>query len=217
MEKVGAGNRALPFARTPDTIREMQSAGRDAAMEQYRVVETPEGALSYRLEKKRVKNLNLRLGREGEIVLSVPLRCPAQRADAFIQEKSRWIRAHLPRPEEAPPLLPETDRADCIRLLEEAVGRVYPLVAPAGVPLPQIKLRKMHSQWGNCHYRQGYITLNTALARCPEYLRDYVALHELVHFLHHDHGPGFYAAMEVRMPDWRERRRELKRYAQALI
>ena len=89
-------------------------------MEQYRVVETPEGALSYRLEKKRVKNLNLRLGREGEIVLSVPLRCPAQRADAFIQEKSRWIRAHLPRPEEAPPLLPETDRADCIRLLEEA-------------------------------------------------------------------------------------------------
>ena len=30
-------------------------------------------------------------GREGEIVLSVPLRCPAQRADAFIQEKSRWI------------------------------------------------------------------------------------------------------------------------------
>lgn len=56
----------------------------------------------------------------------------------------------------------------------------------------------MRSQWGNCHYQQGYITLNTALARCPEPLRDYVALHELVHFLHHDHGTGFYAAMDAR-------------------
>ena len=102
------------------------------------------------------------------------------------------------------------------RLLGEAVLRVYPLVAGSGVPMPQIKLRKMRSQWGNCHYRQGYITLNTALARCPEFLRDYVALHELVHFLHHDHGPGFYAAMDARMPDWRDRRQTLKQYAQAL-
>ena len=113
--------------------------------------------------------------------------------------------------------LPEPDRAACARLLGEAVVRVYPLVAPDGVPLPQVKLRKMRSQWGNCHYQQGYITLNTALARCPEPLRDYVALHELVHFLHHDHGTGFYAAMDARMPDWRARRQELKGYAQAIV
>ena len=59
-------------------------------------------------------------------------------------------------------------------------------------------------------------TLNTALARCPQSLRDYVALHELVHFLCHDHGPGFYAAMDARMPDWRQRRRQLKDYVAAL-
>ena len=106
---------------------------------------------------------------------------------------------------------------DSPKLLGEAVLRVYPLVAGGGVLMPQIKLRKMKSQWGNCHYRQGYITLNTALARCPEFLRDYVALHELVHFLHHDHGPGFYAAMDARMPDWRKRRQDLKRYARALV
>ena len=51
----------------------------------------------------------------------------------------------------------------------------------------------MKSQWGNCHWRQGYITLNTALARCPGTLRDYVALHELVHFVHPDHGPALRA------------------------
>ena len=186
-------------------------------MEQRRTVSAPEGEISYRLIKKRVKNLNLRLERGGEVVLSAPLRCPAERADAFILEKSGWIIRHLPKPEGLPALLPDVDKQTCERLLGEAVVRVYPLVSGAGVPLPQVKLRKMRSQWGNCHYRQGYITLNTALARCPEHLRDYVALHELVHFLHHDHGPGFYADMDARMPDWRKRRQELKQYAQALI
>ena len=151
------------------------------------------------------------------MVLSVPLRCSPERADAFVREKSGWILSHLQLAEEGPTLLPEPDRKECRALLEEAVDRVYPLVAGTGVSRPEVKLRKMRSQWGNCHWRQGYITLNTALARCPEHLRDYVALHELVHFLHHDHGPGFYAAMDARMPGWRERRRELQRYGAALI
>ena len=185
-------------------------------MEQYRVVDTPSGPLTYLLVKKRVKNLNLRIDRQGQVVLSVPLRCSPERADAFVREKSGWILSHLHRAEKAPPLLPESGRQACRALLESAVDRVYPLVAGAGVARPLVKLRRMKSQWGNCHWRQGYITLNTALARCPERLRDYVALHELVHFLHPDHGPGFYAAMDARMPDWRGRRRELRKYGAAL-
>ena len=185
-------------------------------MEQYRVVDTPSGPLTYLLVKKRVRNLNLRLDRRGEVVLSAPLRCSPERADAFVRQKRGWILSHLQLAEEGPPLLPEPSRKECRALLEEAVDRVYPLVAGAGVSRPEVKLRKMRSQWGNCHWRQGYITLNTALARCPEHLRDYVALHELVHFLYHDHGPGFYAAMDARMPGWRERRKELQRYGAAL-
>ena len=186
-------------------------------MEQYRVVDTPQGPQTYLLVKKRVKNLNLRLDWRGQILLSVPFNCPEERADALILEKWEWIRRHLACRSEPPPLLPEPDRAACARLLGEAVVRVYPLVAPDGVPLPQVKLRKMRSQWGNCHYQQGYITLNTALARCPEPLRDYVALHELVHFVHPDHGPGFYGLMDRLMPDWRQRRKELRRYGGALV
>ena len=98
----------------------------------------------------------------------------------------------------------------------DAMVRAYPLVQPLGVAWPELRLRRMKSQWGNCHWRQGYITLNTALARCPETLRDYVALHELVHFVHPDHGPGFYGLMDRLMPDWRQRRKELRRYGGAL-
>ena len=175
------------------------------------MVATPEGPMTYVFIQKQVKNLNLRVSPQGEITLSVPSRCPPERGDQFIREKSAWLRRVLSRQGGGETeLLPQPDRAECLALLGRSVERVYPLVAPLGVTMPLVKVRRMKSQWGNCHWRQGYITLNTALARCPEELRDYVALHELVHFLHHDHGPGFYARMDALMPDWKERRRRLK-------
>ena len=185
-------------------------------LEERRMVDTPGGTITYRLIRKRVKNLNLRIGGEGTVTLSVPYACPASRADQMVEEKWRWITENLARRAEAPQLPPLPSREECRELLAQAVMRVYPLVVPLGVAVPELKLRAMRSQWGNCHWRQGYITLNTALARCPEHLRDYVALHELVHFLHHDHGPGFYAVMDGLMPDWRARRKELKTYGAAL-
>ena len=187
-------------------------------MGQLRTVRTQWGEITYTLSKKRIKNLNLRINADGGVTLSIPLRCTLETADEFVRQKSRWILTHQKKRTERAEieLLPELKRDACYVLLKESVDRVYPLVAAYGVGSPVLKIRNMRSQWGNCHWMQGYITLNTALHRCPESLRDYVALHELVHFLHHDHGSGFYAVMDTLMPDWKERRRDLKRYAAAI-
>lgn len=187
-------------------------------MEQLRVVETTNGPLTYCLIRKRVKNLNLRVERDGQVVLSVPMGCALSYADQFIREKSAWILRGQQRQRAAKQaeLGPELSREESYERLKAALDEVYPLVAPLGVEYPELKLRKMKSQWGNCHWRQGYITLNTALARCPEHLRQYVALHELVHFLNHDHGPQFHAWMDHLMPEWKKCRQELKQYVAAL-
>lgn len=188
-------------------------------MEQLRTVQTQWGEISYTLTKKRVKNLNLRVDTHGTVSLSVPLRCSLHAADEFVIRKSAWIVAHRKKKAErpVPKLLPELGREACFALLERSLERMYPLVAVYGVGKPVLKIRKMRTQWGNCHWMQGYITLNTALHRCPEHLRDYVALHELVHFLHHDHGSGFYASMDAIMPEWREYRRELRLFDLAVL
>lgn len=186
-------------------------------LEEQRIVDTPSGIIQYTLQRKSVKNFNLRVGRDQEIYLSIPKRCSVELADRFVQEKSAWLTAAMARQCAAQqPVLPPPDRKQCKVILLKSLSRVYPLIEPFGVPMPELKIRKMKSQWGNCHWMQGYITLNTALARCPERLRDYVTLHELVHFLHHDHGAGFYGKMDVLMPDWRSRRMELKRCLTAL-
>lgn len=181
-------------------------------MEQLRIVNSSAGPITYVLTRKRIKNWNLRV-REGQVLLSVPLWVGEAQADKFVADRADWIIRALERQgqQEKQPL-EQLPRPVCIQRLRLAVERMYPLVAVFGVEHPQLRLRKMKSQWGNCHYRQGYITLNTALAACPEELQDYVALHELVHFLHPDHGPGFYASMDKLMPDWKERRKKLKSY-----
>lgn len=177
-----------------------------------RTVDTPQGALTYTLTRKHIKNYNLRV-RQGQVLLSVPTPVTDRQADDFVRARAKWIADAIGRQASRPtqPLTPPP-RAQCVEILSRALERMYPLVAGQGVVRPVLKVRAMRSQWGNCHYRQGYITLNTALAACPQPLQDYVALHELVHFIHHDHGPGFYAAMDALMPDWKSRRRELKYY-----
>ena len=157
-------------------------------MEQLRMIQTPDGPATYLLEHKKVKNLNLRLTRQGRVRLSVPLRYPAERADIFVAAKWSWIAENQARmAESCPELAPEPPRAECLARLTDAVERILPRIAPLGVTMPEVRIRRMRSQWGNCHWAQGYVTLNLTLARCPEHLQDYVALHELAHFLHHDH------------------------------
>lgn len=176
-----------------------------------RTVAVPGGTVSYTLGRKRVKNWNLRV-RDGNVYLSVPPRVTDAQADAFVRGRADWIARALARQEGERPLPPVPERAECLTILTGAVERVLPLVAPLGVARPQVRVRRMKSQWGNCHWHQGYLTLNTLLAACPEEAQDYVALHELVHFLHPDHGPAFRAVMDALMPDWKRRRAALRQY-----
>lgn len=187
-------------------------------MEQLRQVDGPEGTIRYWLTRKRVRNLNLRLDSGGEIHVSIPWNCPLEQADRLVRDKWPWLRRGLERRQAPPPeLLPEPVPA---RLPGPAAPVPGPGLSPDGAPGGGLSTAE---DPGHAHPvgqlpldAQGYITLNTALVRCPPLLRDYVALHELVHFLHHDHGPGFYAVMDALMPQWRQLRQELKRYAVVL-
>ena len=53
--------------------------------------------------------------------------------------------------------------------------------------------------------------------KAPVRLIEYVALHELCHLKHYDHGRAFYGLMARHMPDWEVRRRELDQYLPVLL
>ncbi len=90
------------------------------------------------------------------------------------------------------------------------LNKIYPLVLKYNIEKPYIKLRKMKSCWGTCHYRRGFIVLNTELIKYKQKSIEYVILHELVHFVHHNHSKDFYNTVDELMPDWRDGKSFLK-------
>lgn len=54
-------------------------------------------------------------------------------------------------------------------------------------------------RWGSCTTSTGQIRLSDRLQHMPQYVIDYVLVHELAHLLHPDHGPDF-NALTARYP-----------------
>ena len=48
------------------------------------------------------------------------------------------------------------------------------------------------SRWGSCSPATGTIRLSRALSTFPEWVLDYVIVHELAHLVVHGHGPAFW-------------------------
>ncbi|MCR4637703.1 SprT family zinc-dependent metalloprotease [Ruminococcus sp.] len=57
-----------------------------------RRVLTPSGAMDYTLERKKVKNINLRVKHDGSVCVSAPKRVPVREIEAFIISRSEYIR-----------------------------------------------------------------------------------------------------------------------------
>jgi len=62
-----------------------------------------------------------------------------------------------------------------------------------------IGFAEMASRWGSCSFTDGAIRVATRAAKLPEWVIDYLVVHELAHLEHSDHGPAFHE-MENRYP-----------------
>jgi predicted metal-dependent hydrolase len=57
----------------------------------------------------------------------------------------------------------------------------------------------MSHLWGSCTFTSGAIRIATRAATLPEWVLDYLIVHELAHLEHSDHGPAFHE-LENRYP-----------------
>ena len=73
--------------------------------------------------------------------------------------------------------------------------RVAKLAADHGFKYNQMSVKNVHTRWGSCS-AQNNINLNIHLMRLPEYLSDFVILHELCHTIHKNHGPQFHKLLD---------------------
>lgn len=75
---------------------------------------------------------------------------------------------------------------------------------------------KMHkSKWGSCSSK-GNLNFNVKIMRAPEYVLDYLIIHELVHTKHFHHGSEFWQEVQHCYPDWQKAELYLKRAGRVL-
>ena len=73
-------------------------------------------------------------------------------------------------------------------------------------------IRNTSSRWGSCSGKND-ISLSLWLMLTPKELQDYVMVHELAHTVYKDHGELFWREVSKWVPNHKELRSKLKRYA----
>ena len=166
--------------------------------------------------RKRVKNLNLRIAREGDHVeLSVPPQVGDAEVARFVRSRRAWIDEKLAQAATSPGALAARATPEEVAQWREVVAACAPVLVAAWEPIMGVKAgplvyRNMTSRWGSCQPSTGRICINVRLALYPPECLEYVVVHELCHLLERGHGPRFQSLMDAFMPDWRARRAMLR-------
>ncbi|MFZ9683187.1 MAG: M48 family metallopeptidase, partial [Cephaloticoccus sp.] len=92
----------------------------------------------------------------------------------------------------------------------ELPARTWELAALTGMEVKLVTVRNQRSRWGSCS-AHGTISLNWRLVQTPDFVRDYIIYHELMHLREMNHSDRFWARVEEVCPGWREAERWLKR------
>ena len=156
----------------------------------------------------------LRVLDDGTLRVTLPRRGSKREAEAFVERSASWIakqRGRLPaRP----------DRLDQQALRRRATNELPPaLLALAdahNITVTRISVRNQRSRWGACSAR-GSITLNWRLIVVPDFVREYVMIHELMHRRELNHSSRFWRHVAAACPQHEAARRWLRTEGQRLF
>ncbi len=147
----------------------------------------------------RCRRVSIRVHPTEGVRVSVPYFTSFQKALDFYLSKREWVLKTLARQKAGRDGTQPVSVEQLRVMLKEAVaylpGRFFELERKYGFKANDLNLKNNVSNWGSCSTK-GNVNLNIRLMMLPEYLRDYVILHELTHLKHHDHSPRFHELLE---------------------
>ena len=184
----------------------------------------PLQTMAIQLTYRRTSRLSMRIVKNGDVHVSVPIGMSRKEVEAFISKHQEWIAEARKKTAER-----QQQRADFYHQLPlttkaqkvEATERIRALVEPMmerhakvmGVCPTSISFRPMISRWGVCRVKERSICFSTYLLLLPDWLVEHVVVHELCHLLEPSHNARFHALMDKYYPRWREARKVTRRIA----
>jgi len=80
----------------------------------------------------------------------------------------------------------------------------------------KIRISSARTRWASCSSK-GTLSFSWRLILLHPDVIDYVIIHELAHTVHHNHSKRFWKLVEELLPDYKERRKQLREYGQRML
>lgn len=157
----------------------------------------------------RARRYVLRVAEDGRVRVTIPRGGSKREAEAFAARNHQWIerqQARLSRPSWSV----DERRAFRVRARAELPDRLLAVAAQHGVTVTRVSIRNQRTRWGSCG-RDGHICLNWRLLLMPDWVRDYVLVHELMHLRKMDHSTEYWRLVAAAYPEYRAAREWLRR------
>jgi predicted metal-dependent hydrolase len=151
----------------------------------------------------RARRYVIRVRPDGSVRITLPRWGSKRQAEAFAEEQRPWIerqRSRLTSDRTIEPLYPPDAIAGFRRLARRQLPeRLLQLAAQHGLTVSRISVRNQKWRWGSCS-PSGHICLNWRLVLMPDFVREYVLIHELMHLKRLDHSPKFWKLVAAACP-----------------
>lgn len=170
---------------------------------------------SYILKRSaRIRTLRLRVVPGGGLEVTAPLWSGQKTIEAFLVQYRDWIVQATARMADRK-VLPVSGRRAYLTHREAARDFITERVRYWNqfyqYSYGRIAIKNTRRAWGSCSGKNN-LNFSYLLLFLPRELADYVVVHELCHLKEHNHSARFWALVEQTMPDYKTRRKELKKY-----
>ena len=197
-------------------------AGQDWSSDSARVRSADPPPVIVFVRHRRARRYIMRVLADGSLRVTLPRWGSKREALAFVEGNAAWVadqraRRQTMAAERTPrshirPLIEQWYRRKAAR---ELPAMLLALARAHDIPVTRVSVRDQRSRWGACSSR-GTITLNWRLIQVPDFVREYVLLHELMHRRELNHSRRFWRLVAACCPRHLEARRWLKREGKLL-
>lgn len=179
----------------------------------------------YNVEVRRTKRKSaaIKITADMQIVVFVPLYVSDNEIERMVISKSKWIDEHMLKVQST---IDERSKLEKItfeqikELEDQAVEyipkRVKYYAEKENFVYNKITIKNLVSRWGSCSTK-GNLNFNCLLMLMPDYVIDYIVVHELCHLREMNHSEKFWAEVEKIMPDYQRAELWLKQNGGNLI
>lgn len=181
------------------------------------------GEYNVEVRRSKRKSAAIKITADIQIVVFVPLYVSDNEIERMVISKSKWIDEHMLKVQST---IDERSKLEKItseqikELADQAVEyipkRVKYYAEKENFVYNKITIKNLVSRWGSCSTK-GNLNFNCLLMLTPDYVIDYIVVHELCHLREMNHSEKFWAEVEKIMPDYQRAELWLKQNGGNLI